>query len=411
MGRVIKPLVAADKKLHVLDSPNHFEGGGTFADLRIRQGTCEFQIHMPYLRLHTHYIPTISVSQFGIMHVSQISKLGYLSSIAFILLLMAPMVVRASTVGGTGSSVTPVSDPPLNPNALFAVSGSYAYAAAGTAMRDQGYGTINETWTGTLFAAYLIWGVINDTNSDINQGTLNGHLITGTLQSYDMSPCWGYGNLWVFATDVTSLVVNGSNSLRGFASGVTTGEDPWGPSSYVEPLDEGATLVVISTGATPNQIYIYTGAYTEPSAGNPLTSVFNHGAADATNAQTTFIVSDGQLPGNYAEFNGVTIDSNAFPGSDPRTSTATWSYGNMWDTKTYPVSVTLGSTSESASIGASGGDCLTWAGQVISIPSTAPITPPTGVPEFGMPMLVVAISMVGFAFLAKRKSSLSSEVP
>jgi hypothetical protein len=210
---------------------------------------------------------------------------------------------------------------------------------------------------------------------------------------------------------VTSLVVNGSNSLRGFASGVTTGEDPWGPSSYVEPLDEGATLVVISTGATPNQIYIYTGAYTEPSAGNPLTSVFNHGAADATNAQTTFIVSDGQLPGNYAEFNGVTIDSNAFPGSDPRTSTATWSYGNMWDTKTYPVSVTLGSTSESASIGASGGDCLTWAGQVISIPSTAPITPPTGVPEFGMPMLVVAISMVGFAFLAKRKSSLSSEVP
>ena len=317
------------------------------------------------------YISTIAVQLLEIMHVSQISKLGCLSSIAIILLFMAPMVVHASTVSGT-STATPAPDPPLNPTALYAVSGSYNYTAAGAAMRDQGYGNITETWKGTLVAAYLIFAVIDDANSGIDQGTFNGHLITGTLQSYDTSPCWGYGYIWVFATDVTSLVVNGTNHLTGFASGITTGADPWAESSYVEPLDEGATLVVISTGATPNQIYIYTGAYT----GSSLTSVFDHGAADATSAHTTFIVSDGQLPGNYAQWNSVTIDSNAFPGSDPRVSTATWTQGNMWDTKTYAVPVTLGSTSDSAGIGTSG-DCVTWAGQVISIPSTAPIGPST----------------------------------
>jgi len=307
-------------------------------------------------------------------------------------------------------------------------------------MRDQGYGTITESWTGTLVAAYLIWAVINGTNSKIDQGTFNGNLITGTLQSYDTSPCWpstssmfGY-NIWVFAADVTSLVTKGANSLTGFPSGVTNGGNPWSASTYASssssgmPLDEGATLVVITTGPTPNQVYIYTGAYTQFGWGS-LTSVFDHGAADATTAQTTFIVADGQNPDNYAEWNGVTIDSNAFPGSDPKATATAWSQGNLWDTKTYSVTVAIGSTSENAGIGVGEeyGDCITWAGQVLSIPSIVPITTTTtttttttattttpsipGVPEFGMPMLVVAISILGFVFLAKKKSRQLSKAP
>jgi len=316
--------------------------------------------------------------------------------------LLASMVLPLSThatasVPGTASSNTPtVPDPPLNPTALYAISGPYTYTAAGAAMRDQGFGTITVTWTGTLVAAYLIWGIIDNPGTPASvpsdpadsAGTFNGVGVTGTPQNYDVSPCW-FGNLYVFAAPVTSLVTNGANSLTGFASGDITGGDPWSVAQ-VAPLNEGASLVVISTSATLNQIYIYTGAYTEPFAGNPLTSVFNHGYADATTAQTTFIVADGQqgtsvsntlsgpVPmlvgtppslGNYAQYNGATVDGNALPGGDPRASAAPWSFGNLWDTKTYSVAETLGATSDTASIGANGGDCLTWAGQVISIPS------------------------------------------
>jgi hypothetical protein len=295
----------------------------------------------------------------------------------------------------------------LSPTALFAVSGDYTYTSAGAAMRNQGYGNITVTWTGTLVKAYLIWGFINPTFAGLNGGTFNGQGITGTFQSTDVSPCWGDGNLTVFAADVTSLVINGDNHLTGFPSGYTNGADPW--SEYLAPLDEGASLVVVYTPTAPvtNQVYIYTGTYTETTGGS-LTSVFNHGATIATTATTTFIVADGQYPGNTASWNGVVIDTNAFPGSDPRVSTAAWSYGNLWDTKTYTVTEALGSTTDSASIAGGGDDCLTWAAQVLAFPSTAPISgPPSGVPEFGVPsMFMAAIGMLAVVFLVKMKPAL-----
>jgi len=317
---------------------------------------------------------------------------------------------------------------------LLQVSGDYSYVSAGTALRNTGSGVITVSYSGKVLAAYLIWGIMDSTQEvALASASINGHAITGTLQSQDYSPCWSPTYMYVFAADVTPYVVSGANTVSGFLSGATDGSDPW--STFAAPMDDGASLVVVYSGATANDIYVYTGTYTEPSAGNPLTSTFNHGAADSTTATTTFIVADGQIGtstsviygtpdytipqgvgtpaswGNYAEYNGVTIDSNAFPGADPRTSTATWSYGNLMDTKTYSVSETLGATSDTASVGGgSGGDCLTWIGQVISIPSTATVppigVPPSGpsVPEFGSPMLmtlVVAVALV--AFLARRK--------
>jgi hypothetical protein len=340
------------------------------------------------------------------MH-SKLSRTAIISFAAALLLLAVPMA-NATTIPPNGAPLpgTPVSpDPPLSPTALYAVSGDYSYTSAGAAMRDQGYGNITVTWTGTLVKAYLIWGYINPTTSGLTTGVFNGQTITGTFQSTDVSPCWGGGNLTVFAADVTSLVNNGDNTLTGFPSGYTNGLDPW--SEYATPLDEGASLVVVYTPsvAVTNQVYIYTGTYTETTGGS-LTSVFNHGATIGTTATTTFIVADGQLPGNTASWNGVVIDSNAFPGSDPRVSTATWSYGNLWDTKTYAVTETLGSTTDSATIAGGGDDCLTWAAQVLSFPSTAPITPP-GVPQFGAPALAVAaMGMVLMALIIKRKTIL-----
>jgi len=328
-------------------------------------------------------------------------------SIAALLILSIGPSVSATTLGAP-INTTAKPDPPLSPTALFAVSGDYTYTSAGAAMRNQGYGNITVNWTGTLVKAYLVWGYIYP-YAISDAGTFNGVNITGVFQSTDLSPCWGDGNLTVFAADVTSLVTNGDNHLTHFPSGDTSGADPW--SIADAPLDEGASLIVVYTPTTAvtNQVYIYTGTYTETNGGS-LTSVFDHGATIATVARTTFIVADGQFYGNTAAWNGVIIDTNAFNGSDPRVSTQAWTYGNLWDTKTYNVAEALGATVDNASIAGGGDDCLTWAAQVLSFPSTAPIVgPPVGVPQFGLPMLVVTISMLGFAFLARKKSSTSNK--
>jgi len=339
--------------------------------------------------------------------------------------------VRADVPGAT-STPHAIPDPPLNSAAYYAASGNIQYVAAGAAMRNQGDGSITLTWTGSLVKAYLIWGVINTVSTGLGVGTINGHSITGALQGNDTSPCWGNGDIFSYAADVTSYVVNGANSLTGFASGLTTGEDPW-DGNVVAPLAEGATLIVVSTGTTAQQVYIYTGTYT--SIGTPISTTFNHGAADATTAKTTFVVADGQLAGNLAGWNGPTIDTNAFPGSDPKLTATAWSYGNLWDTKTYSVPVTFGATSETATVTGTD-DCVTWAAQVISIPTTVTIssststtttttttstttitttsttsttdtttTSPRGVPEFSAPTgMIAVVALLLAALIAVRKS-------
>jgi hypothetical protein len=335
-------------------------------------------------------------------------KTTIISLAAALLLLAVPFANAAATPLGASSPSTPVPpDPPLNATPYYAASGDLVYSAAGAAMRNQGFGTITVTWTGTLVKAFLIWDYINPTNVELNTGSLNGNPITGTLQATDLSPCWGNGNIYVYADDVTSIVTNGANSLTNFPSGVTTGEDPW-DGNVVAPLDEGASLVVISqTGSVAQQVYIYTGAYT--SVGTTLTSTFDHGASDGTTATITYIVADGQLPNNQAGWNGATLSTDAFPGGDPHASSATWSFGNLWDTKTFSVPETLGATSDTATV-TGVGDCLTWSGQVLAIPSTVSLSPPppsNGVPQFGASaMAVAAVGMVLLALLVKRKSVL-----
>jgi len=354
---------------------------------------------------------------------TKIASIAILSVLALSPALSA--AVFAATSSGSGTYTGPaLPDLPLHSTAIYAVSGGYTYQAAGAAMRDQGYGTITITWSGTLVKAYLIWAVMDDcsnpevagptctapANSVDDAGTINGVAITGTFQGTDYSPCWGPSNIFVYAADVTSDVSNGANSLTKFPSGVTDGSDPWSSANLAAqptPMLDGASLVVVSTGATLNQIYVYTGTYTEPAEGNPISSTFNHGAADATTATTTFIVADGQLSGNFAVWNGGTIDSNAFPGSDPKATATAWSEGNLWDTKTYSVPETLGATSDTVAIGSESGDCLTQAGQVIMIPSTAPIL---GTPQFGMSGVLVG-AMMAVALLALRPALLRKFSP
>jgi hypothetical protein len=276
-----------------------------------------------------------------------------------------PLSPAPSTTGPS-----PLFNSQVEPFASF--TGPYAYVAGGAALRDQGYGLINLTWPGapstsSLVAAYLIWSIINDT-APPTSATLNGIPLNGTWTAYATpSPCWLPLYIYTFAADVTNDVVNGVNNLTNVPSGVTNGLDPWSQTQNLL-LDDGASLVAIYEPAAPttiHQVTVYTGAL--PVAGAGPIAHLNYSAANAAAATTTYIVADGQLPGNAASWNGTQIDANAFPGDDPHESTARWSYGNLSDTKTFNVSVAIGSNTTSAQVSTSGSDCITWVGQVLSV--------------------------------------------
>jgi hypothetical protein len=293
-----------------------------------------------------------------------------------------PLGACHAPAGETGSTGVPAASPlpasgTTGPGPLFnnqvtpyaVLTGPYAYVAGGAALRDQGYGYINLTWpSGTLVAAYLIWSIIDNSVPSAN-ASVNGHAISGTWTAYATpSPCWSPSYIYTFAADVTSYVANGANDITGIPSSVTTGADPWGVTQSA-PLDDGASLVIVYAPATApaiHEVTVYTGA--EPIPWTGPNAQLNYSTTDGTSATTTYIVADGQLPGNEAVWNGNVIDTNAFPGSDPKQSSAAWSYGNLSDTKTYTVPVVLGSNNTTAQVTApTSGDCLTWTGQVLSV--------------------------------------------
>ncbi|MGP8075830.1 MAG: hypothetical protein ACLP8Y_03720 [Thermoplasmata archaeon] len=253
-------------------------------------------------------------------------------------------------------------------------------------MRDTGSGYINLAWSGGLVKAFMVWSIMDD-SVPAQTATINGHDVTGTWVAFaSPSPCWSPTYIYEMVADVTAYVTNGNNTLTNFPSGITTGADPWA-SAQIDPMLEGASLVVVNQSAGPgiHQVTLYTGAQTIYTAFGSITAPLNYTAATSTGATTTYVVSDGQLPGNSAGWNGATIDSNAFPGSDPKDTPFTWSYGNLYDTKTYSVNVGLGSISTPASI-AGETDCLTWDAQVLSVavaPSEGPYT--ASFSEAGLP--------------------------
>ena len=251
------------------------------------------------------------------------------------------------------------------------------YVAAGVGLRNLGYGTATISGIplgSTVAGAYLFWDELASSSLNLAQGVFNGVNITGTAVGSDVSPCWPAPNNYGYAADVTGEVNgNGSYSLSGFASGVTNGEDPWGVGTPA-PNAEGATLVVVyrNSSSPSTVIQLYGGA--AETSGSVINQTLNgFGAVGSTpSAKTTFIVADGQdAPDAGATFNGNSLSGSEFQGSDPQ-AVATYSHGNLWDTKTYDVSslISAGATSAAATIQGTG-DCLVWVGQVLSVNGSA----------------------------------------
>jgi YVTN family beta-propeller protein len=202
------------------------------------------------------------------------------------------------------------------------------YTAAGIGMRDLGYGTINITGVpagATVKSAVLLWDILSDqVTPRMAQGTFNRTPVTGTLSASGGNPCWdGYGisGNYAYEADVTGLVTgNGSYKLTGFASSVTDGTDPW---SIFEPppLLEGASLVVIYQSLSMPQAVIQvteTATETDPLQNPATTTLTGFKVGVNPDAIVTYIVADGQMTGNTAQFNGTTLPGIGFPGADPQ---------------------------------------------------------------------------------------------
>jgi lysophospholipase L1-like esterase len=249
------------------------------------------------------------------------------------------------------------------------------YTAAGIGMRNLGYGTINITGIpagATVKSATLLWDILdNSADASFAQGTLNGHAFTGTQWASGASPCWPVAANFSYEADVTSLVTgNGSYNLAGIASGQSDGADPW-DSGSTPPLDEGASLIVVYQKSSMPEVTVQIGeGATETDSGNTASATLNGFTVGATpSATTTYIVADGQMPGNTASFDGTTLPGVSFPGNDPQ-AVPHYSQGNLWDTVTTDVSSYMTPGDTSATVGVTGNeDCLVWVGQVLSVSS------------------------------------------
>jgi hypothetical protein len=252
------------------------------------------------------------------------------------------------------------------------------YTAAGVGMRNQGYGTISITGVpagATVVSATLLWDVLgDDADPTFAAGTFDATAITGTEWASGATPCWdAVTNNFSYEADVTSLVSgNGNYALAGFASGDTNGQDPWLVGTD-PPMLEGASLVVVySLASMPSaNIQIGEGATESDSLNEADASMDGFTVPASPEVTTTYIVGDGQEPGNTAGFDGETLADVSFPGGDPQ-AVPSYSQGSLWDTVTTDVSslVSTGDTSEAMSV-TGDADCIVWVGQVLDVSTSA----------------------------------------
>ena len=291
----------------------------------------------------------------------------------------APGAGDGTAVPDGGSALAAVDSASGAPTTFANIDVNGGYVAGGVGLRNRGAGTITISGIPTgaaVQSAYLYWSVLGPAVEPANfkTGTFKGSAITGTKVGSGASPC---GNAavttgYAYRATVTTMVTgNGSYALSGFASGTTSGADPF-TTAAVPPLTEGASLVVVFRKSTyPLTRVVITNGYGMVSTVAGLTTSIPFGFAATTPAgqvKTTFIGGDGQK--NQTEpsstINGVGVTQADWDGTDP--PSPAYSQGNLWDTDTLTLNNIVKSGTTSAAIKVAGGpDCRVWVAQVLSI--------------------------------------------
>lgn len=156
---------------------------------------------------------------------------------------------------------------------LCQLPGGLDHVAAGTGLRNTGWGTIQLRGAppgAVPVAAWLYWAMIpaNPGSPGAGDVSFNGVILDGELVGTAPGPCWSQaGLLMAYRAPVLELLNDdlvGDYPVRVRLSSVADGRDPWGTAPVRPPFAEGASLVVVyAHDSVPrgSRFYLHHGAH------------------------------------------------------------------------------------------------------------------------------------------------------
>lgn len=206
--------------------------------------------------------------------------------------------------------------------------GGMDHMAAGTGLRNTGYGTIRLRGVpagAVPVTAFLYYSYIQSGPIVLVQNVVfNGTTVTAFYVNNQLQPCWNStGTLRTYRVAVLPNLlpgINGDYSVSGVPSNLTNGQDPWNPASTTLPLAEGASLVVIYTHPSVpvgNWVQIHHPA--TPAVYGTLTfSNFLNQPILVAATRHTRIAADGQVGGGLNNYNAITNETTSLAGPTPQ---------------------------------------------------------------------------------------------
>jgi hypothetical protein len=269
---------------------------------------------------------------------------------------------------------------------------SAQYGTGGVGLRNRPGGALNVSGVNKpTKAAFVYWAVITNGAPPaavksvriqrVVPTTSAVATVAGTAVGITSSPCWGGDRTTVYKAAVPLGVANGNGTykitLLAGASGATGGADPWfSPVKF--PLMEGASLIVVGTGAASVSIF------DRPLSGNMFADNLSYTlalpvAATGRNVTLDLIGADGQAGGSRngdPSLSGETtfINGIQYAGPGGANNDSDWNGAiagplpQLWDTTGHQINAAApaGTTSLNVSM-TSFGDCLIPVANVVAL--------------------------------------------
>lgn len=281
--------------------------------------------------------------------------------------------------------------PSITPSVVFNAAN---FGSGGKGGRNQaGVGIVINGVTLPMQAAFLYWAVITtgpaparnatvfiakrqpDSNPDVG--------LTGAIVGTGSSPCWPGDTITVYraAVPLTTATGNGLYEVRWRpgAFGSVAGEDPWAgtATSAVDPLLEGASLVLVGTGASTVGIYdvglsgtTFIGSFAYdlvPPGPATVSALWDNIGADGQIGASRF--ASAGVAGENTSINGVPVAGPlAADSASDWDGSAGWPLPQLWDDTGHDISATISPASGIFAVSiVGGGDCLTPVANVLSV--------------------------------------------
>ncbi len=264
------------------------------------------------------------------------------------------------------------------------------YGTGGVGLRNRPGGALNVSGVNKpTKAAFVYWAVVTNgapaaaVKSIKIQRTAPtasaAATVAGAAIGVTDSPCWGGDRTTVYRAAVPLAVANGNGTyqvtLLAGASGATGGADPWfSPVKF--PLMEGASLVIVGTGAARVSLF------DRGLAGNMFFDNLTYTlrlpvAATGGNVIIDNIGADGQLGSSrdaYISDETTTINGIPYAGPGGIDTDSDWNGAiagplpQLWDTTGHQINdaAPAGTTSLNISVN-SFGDCLVPVANVVAL--------------------------------------------